>query len=159
KPPAVADKRFATPAWQESPLHAFHAALYLLNARFLVAMADTVEAPPKVKNKLKFSIQQAVDAMSPANFLVSNPEAQQKLIETRGESLARGIVHMLTDLQKGRISQTDESAFEVGRNVATTEGAVVFENPLFQLIQYKPATRTVRALPLLIVPPCINKFY
>ncbi|MGV3653488.1 MAG: class I poly(R)-hydroxyalkanoic acid synthase [Noviherbaspirillum sp.] len=159
KAPPVADKRFATPAWQGNALHAFQAAAYLLNARFLVAMADTVEAPPKVRQKLRFTIQQAVDAMSPANFLVSNPEAQQKLIETRGESLARGIVHMLTDLQKGRISHTDESAFEVGRNVATSEGAVVFENPLFQLIQYKPATRMVRQRPLLIVPPCINKYY
>src|SRR5207248_2910028 len=138
---------------------AFNAATYLLNARYLVAMADAVHASAKIKQKLRFALQQAVDAMSPSNFLVSNPEAQQKLIESKGESLARGIVHMLTDMQKGRISQTDESAFEVGRNVATTEGAVVFENEFFQLIQYKPLTKTVYERPLLIVPPCINKFY
>jgi polyhydroxyalkanoate synthase len=97
--------------------------------------------------------------MSPANFLVTNPEAQKKLVETKGESLAKGIALMLADMQKGRISQTNETAFEVGGNVATTEGAVVFENELFQLIQYKPLTKTVYERPLLLVPPCINKFY
>jgi polyhydroxyalkanoate synthase len=157
--PALTDKRFSKPAWQSNPLHAFNAAAYLLNARYLLAMADSVKATPKARQKLKFSLQQTIDAMSPANFLVTNPEAQQKIVETKGESLARGMAHMLGDLQKGHISQTDESAFEVGKNVATSEGAVVFENELFQLIQYKPLTRTVYERPLLLVPPCINKFY
>ncbi|MDB5840948.1 MAG: phaC [Herminiimonas sp.] len=159
KPPAVQDKRFSTPAWQSNPLYAFNAAAYLLNAKFLTSMADAVEAPAKVKQRLRFAIQQTVDAMSPANFLASNPEAQKKIIETKGESLAKGIAHMLADMQKGRISQTDEHAFEVGHNVATSEGAVVFENAFFQLIQYKPLTATVAERPLLMVPPCINKFY
>jgi polyhydroxyalkanoate synthase subunit PhaC len=159
KPPAVADRRFSAPEWQSNPLYAFNAAAYLLNGRFLMAMADAVETTPRVKQKIRFAVQQVVDAMSPANFLVTNPEAQQKIIETKGESLAKGIAHMLEDIQKGRISQTDESAFEVGRNVATTEGAVVFENRLFQLIQYKPLTATVYERPLLLVPPCINKYY
>jgi polyhydroxyalkanoate synthase len=157
--PSIADRRFAAPEWQSSPLHAFNAAVYLLNARFLASMADAVEATPRARQKIRFAVQQMVDAMSPANFLVSNPEAQQKIIETKGESLAKGIAHMIEDLQKGRISQTDESAFEVGRNVATTEGAVVYENALFQLIQYKPLTKTVHERPLLLVPPCINKYY
>jgi polyhydroxyalkanoate synthase subunit PhaC len=122
-------------------------------------MADSVEATPRAKQKIRFAVQQMVDAMSPANFLVSNPEAHQKIIETKGESLTKGIAHMIEDLQKGRISQTDESAFEVGRNVATTEGTVVFENELFQLIQYKPLTKTVYERPLLLIPPCINKYY
>ncbi len=159
KAPTVKDKRFAAPEWQTNPLHAFNAAAYLLNARFLMSMADAVEATPRAKQKIRFAVQQMVDAMSPANFLVSNPEALQKIIDTKGESLTRGITHMLEDMHKGHISQTDESAFEVGRNVATTEGAVVFENELFQLIQYKPLTAKVYQRPLLLVPPCINKYY
>jgi len=159
KVPNVADKRFSAPEWQSNPLHAFNAAAYLLNARFLMSMADAVEATPRAKQKIRFAVQQMVDAMSPANFLVSNPEALQKIIDTKGESLTRGITHMLEDMQKGHISQTDESAFEVGRNVATSEGAVVFENELFQLIQYKPLTAKVYQRPLLLVPPCINKYY
>ena len=159
KTPTVTDKRFAAPEWHSNPLHAFNAAAYLLNARFLMSMADAVEATPRAKQKIRFAVQQMVDALSPANFLVSNPEALQKVIETKGESLTRGITHMLEDMQKGHISQTDESAFEVGRNVATTEGAVVFENELFQLIQYKPLTAKVYQRPVLLVPPCINKYY
>jgi polyhydroxyalkanoate synthase len=159
KVPSVADRRFAAPEWQANPLFAFNAAAYLLNARFLMAMADAVDTTPRAKQKIRFAVQQMIDAMSPANFLVTNPEAQQKILETKGESLAKGIAHMLGDMQKGRISQTDESAFEVGRNVATSEGMVVFENHLFQLIQYKPLTATVHERPLLLVPPCINKYY
>jgi polyhydroxyalkanoate synthase len=157
--PALGDKRFKAPAWQSNPLHAFNAAAYLLNARFLTAMAEAVKAPPKAKQKVRFAVQQMVDAMSPANFLATNPDAQQKIVESKGESLQKGIAQMLSDMRKGRISQTDEGAFEVGRNVATTAGTVVYENPLFQLIQYQPLTKTVAERPLLIVPPCINKFY
>ncbi|HJW56093.1 MAG TPA: class I poly(R)-hydroxyalkanoic acid synthase [Burkholderiaceae bacterium] len=157
--PAISDKRFHSPIWQSNRLHAFNAAAYLVNARFLMAMADAAQVPPKAKQKIRFAVQQIVDAMSPANFLATNPEAQQKIVETKGESLVKGMAMMLADLRKGHISQTDESAFEVGKNVATTEGAVVFENALFQLIQYRPLTKTVHARPLLIVPPCINKFY
>lgn len=157
--PAISDRRFAGPEWKSNPLYAFNAAAYLLNSRFLMAMADAVEGSPRAKQKIRFAVQQMVDAMSPANFLVTNPEAQQKIIETKGESLRKGITHMIEDMQKGHISQSDESAFEVGRNVANTEGAVVYENELFQLIQYKPLTETVFERPLLIVPPCINKYY
>jgi polyhydroxyalkanoate synthase len=159
KTPTIGDRRFAAPEWQSNPMHAFNAAAYLLNARFLMAMADSVEATPRAKQKIRFAVQQMVDALSPANFLVTNPEAQQKIIETKGESLAKGIAHMIEDIQKGHISQTDETAFEVGRNVANTEGMVVFENELFQLIQYKPLTKSVYERPLLLVPPCINKYY
>ncbi|RJF98591.1 class I poly(R)-hydroxyalkanoic acid synthase [Noviherbaspirillum saxi] len=159
KAPAIGDRRFASPEWQSNPLFAFNAAAYLLNARFLMALANSVEAAPRAKQKIRFAVQQMVDAMSPANFLVTNPEAQKKIIDTKGDSLAKGIAHMLEDIQKGRISQSDESAFEVGRNVATSEGAVVFENALFQLIQYKPLTKSVYEKPLLLVPPCINKYY
>ncbi|MFZ6686626.1 class I poly(R)-hydroxyalkanoic acid synthase [Undibacterium sp. SXout11W] len=159
KLPELKDRRFSSSDWHTHAMHAYSAASYLLNARFLMALAESVEAPGKIKQKIGFAVQQMIDAMSPANFLVTNPEAQAKLIETKGESLAKGITQMLADMQKGRISQTDESAFEVGKNVATTEGVVVFENRLFQLIQYTPLTKTVHQRPLLMVPPCINKFY
>ena len=159
KLPELNDRRFSSTDWHNHAMHAYSAASYLLNARFLMALAESVEAPAKIKQKIGFAVQQMIDAMSPANFLVTNPEAQSKLIETKGESLAKGITQMLADMQKGRISQTDESAFEVGKNVATTEGVVVFENRLFQLIQYTPLTKTVHQRPLLMVPPCINKFY
>jgi len=159
KLPELTDRRFSSAEWRNHAMHTYSAASYLLNARFLMALSESVEATPKVKQKIAFAVQQMIDAMSPANFLVTNPEAQTKLIESKGESLAKGISQMLADMQKGRISQTDESAFEVGRNVATTEGVVVFENRLFQLIQYTPLTKTVHQRPLLMVPPCINKFY
>ena len=159
KAPALSDKRFKAPAWQANSLYAFNAAAYLLNARFLNSMADAVKAPPKAKQKIRFAVQQMVDAMSPANFLATNPDAQQKIVDTKGGSLQKGISQMLADMKKGRISQTDENAFEVGRNVATSAGMVVFENDVFQLIQYQPLTKTVAQRPLLIVPPCINKFY
>ncbi|MDB5935936.1 MAG: class poly(R)-hydroxyalkanoic acid synthase [Massilia sp.] len=159
KTPELKDRRFSAPEWQANPLSAFSAATYLLNSQFLMAMAESVEAKPRDKQKIRFAVQQMVDAMSPANFLATNPEAQQHLLDTKGESLTKGLTNMLADLQKGRISQSDESAFEVGRNVATTPGQVVFENELFQLIQYTPATDTVHAVPLVMIPPCINKFY
>lgn len=157
--PALSDRRFSSKEWMANPLTAFHAASYLLNAEFLAALAEAVDAPPREHQKIRFAVQQMVDAMSPANFLATNPEAQQKLIDSKGESLTKGLANMLADMQKGRISQSDESAFEVGRNVATAPGQVVFENDLFQLIQYDPVTPTVHQVPLLIVPPCINKFY
>jgi polyhydroxyalkanoate synthase subunit PhaC len=159
KTPVLHDRRFSGSEWTNNAMSAFYAASYLLNSQFLLAMADAVEAAPRERQKIRFAVQQMVDAMSPANFLATNPEAQKHLIETRGESLAKGLANMLNDLQKGRISQSDESAFEVGRNVGTTPGQVVFENELFQLIQYTPVTPQVRAVPLVMVPPCINKFY
>jgi polyhydroxyalkanoate synthase subunit PhaC len=108
---------------------------------------------------VRFAVQQWIDAASPSNYLALNPEAQRKALETKGESIAQGLAHLWGDVQQGHVSQTDESVFEVGRNVATTEGAVVFENDLFQLLEYKPLTAKVHERPMLFVPPCINKFY
>jgi polyhydroxyalkanoate synthase len=159
KPLELHDKRFSASEWAGNPLSAFSAASYLLNSEFMLALADAVEAGPRERQKIRFAVQQMVDAMSPANFFATNPEAQKKMIDTKGESLSKGMANMLADLQKGRISQSDESAFEVGRNVGNTAGQVVFENALFQLIQYTPTTPTVRSVPLLMIPPCINKFY
>jgi polyhydroxyalkanoate synthase len=153
------DKRFAAKAWQASPVAGFAAAMYLLNARTLMKLADAVQSDEKTKARIRFGVQQAVEAASPSNFLAFNAEALQKAIDTRGESIARGAAQMLADLRQGHLSQTDERLFEVGRNVAVTPGHVVFENELFQLIEYTPTTPKVHKTPLLMVPPCINKFY
>jgi len=155
----IGDNRFADPAWQDNPLASFYARAYLLNADFMNRLADSVETDRKTKRRVKFAVSQFVDAASPSNYLALNPKAQQTLIESGGESLKAGMANLLKDMQKGKISQTDESAFEIGRNVATSEGMVVYENDLFQLIQYKPLTQKVRARPFLFVPPSINKFY
>ncbi|MBE7416654.1 MAG: class I poly(R)-hydroxyalkanoic acid synthase [Ideonella sp.] len=155
----IADKRFAAPAWIESPAAAYTAQMYLLNARTLMQLADSVQGDAKTRARVRFGVQQWIDAMSPANFMALNPDAQRKALETQGESVAQGMRQLWDDLRKGSVSQTDDSVFEVGRNVATSAGAVVFENELFQLIEYKPLTPKVHQRPMLFVPPCINKFY
>ena len=156
---APSDRRFSNDAWRKSPLYGYAAAFYVLNARTLMEMADAVQADAKTRERVRFAVSQWTAAMSPSNFLATNPEAQKHLIESRGESLRTGILNMLQDMERGKISQTDETAFEIGRNVANSEGAVVFENDYFQFIQYKPLTAKVYARPLLLVPPCINKYY
>ncbi|WP_404935626.1 class I poly(R)-hydroxyalkanoic acid synthase [Mitsuaria sp. WAJ17] len=158
-PAKLPDRRFASEAWGSNPVAAFTAQLYLLNAQTLQRMAEQVEGDDKTRARIKFAVQQFVDASAPSNFLALNPEAQQLALKTQGESIARGMQLLWADMQRGHVSQTDESAFEVGRNVATTAGDVVFENDFFQLIEYKPLTKEVHELPFLMVPPCINKFY
>lgn len=157
--PELKDRRFAAQAWSETPAYAFTAAWYLLNARYLHELVDALDTDAKTRERIRFSVQQWTAAASPSNFFALNPEAQKTLLESHGESLKQGVMNLLGDLQRGKISQTDESRFVVGKNLANTEGTVVFENELIQLIQYKPRTATVRERPLLIVPPCINKFY
>ena len=157
--PALQDKRFGSAPWQTNPVAALTASTYLLNAKALTGLADAVQADEKTRQRIRFAVEQWVAAMSPSNFLALNPEAQQKAIETKGESLAKGIQNLLHDMEQGHVSMTDESVFEVGKNVATTEGAVVYENDIFQLIEYKPLTAKVHERPFLLVPPCINKFY
>lgn len=157
--PQINDRRFKDEAWSKSPMHAWMAHLYLLSGDAMKQMVDASELDPALKEQLRFSVSQWVDALSPANFLATNPEAQQALIDSGGQTLQSGITNFLQDLQKGRITQTDESQFEVGRNLAVTPGSVVFQNKYFQLIQYAPTTETVYQRPLLMVPPCINKYY
>jgi polyhydroxyalkanoate synthase subunit PhaC len=154
-----ADKRFASDAWSANPVAGFSAALYLLNARALLGLAEAAETDAKTKARLRFAVEQFMAASAPSNFMALNAEAQKKAIETRGESIARGVQNLFKDIQQGHVSMTDESVFEVGQNVATTEGAVIFENELFQLIEYKPLTKQVYERPFLVIPPCINKFY
>ena len=120
---------------------------------------DAAPLDERSKAQWSFALRQVTDALSPANNLATNPEAQQLALETGGKSLVEGLQLFTEDLAKGRISMTDDTAFEVGRNVCTTPGTVVFQNDLIQLIQYTPTTEKVYARPLVIVPPCINKYY
>jgi polyhydroxyalkanoate synthase len=152
------DRRFRAPEWQQ-PYFSFLAQSYLLNARWLTDLVDAAQLEPLAKKKLTFYARQYIDAISPANFPWSNPEALKLAAETQGDSVTRGLRNLAGDLERGLVSMTDETAFEVGRNLAVTPGAVVFENDFLQLIQYSPSTDTVYDRPLVMVPPCINKYY
>jgi polyhydroxyalkanoate synthase len=153
------DKRFKDDAWNEQPYFELLKQSYLLSSRQLHEFVDRAQVDDRTKLQLRFYARQFIDAMSPSNFPATNPEVIRKAIETRSASLTEGIKNLVDDLQKGRITRVDESAFEVGRNLATTPGSVIFENELIQLIQYAPQTSEVEKTPLLIVPPCINKYY
>ena len=157
KPPA--DRRFAGEAWNHNPLSHFSATSYLLNAQALLGLAEAVEADEKTRARVRFAVEQWLAASAPSNFLAFNAEAQKKALDTQGQSIAQGLQNLMHDMRQGHVSMTDESVFEVGKNVATTEGAVVFENEFFQLLEYKPLTAKVHEKPFLLVPPCINKFY
>lgn len=157
--PDLKDRRFADQAWSHNPLAAYTAAAYLLNARTLMGLTDAIDANAKTRARIQFAIEQWVAATSPSNFLAFNAEAQKKAIESHGESITKGIQNLMHDISQGHVSMTDESLFEIGKNVATTEGQVVFENEYFQLIEYKPLTDKVHERPFLLVPPFINKFY
>ena len=153
------DRRFSSEAWNSNAVSKFSASVYLLNTHMLTGLADAVESDAKTKARLRFAVEQWAAASSPSNFLPTNAEALQKVISSKGESIGKGIQNLLHDIQQGHVSMTDESVFEVGKNVATTEGAVVFENEFFQLLEYKPLTDKVFEKPFLFVPPCINKYY
>jgi polyhydroxyalkanoate synthase len=153
------DKRFEGKGWENNPVAAFSAAAYLLNTRTLMGLADAVESDAKTRARIRFTVEQMTAAAAPSNFLAFNAEAQKMAIETQGESIAKGVSNLIHDMRQGHVSMTDESIFEVGKNVATTEGAVVFENELFQLIEYKPLTAKIYEKPFLLIPPNINKFY
>lgn len=156
-PPA--DRRFKSPGWASSSNCLLNAHAYMLSARAMQQMVEAAQLSEPLRNRLRFSVMQWVEAVSPSNFLATNPEAQRLMLETNGESLLKGVHNLLADLEKGHISQSDESGFVVGENVGASSGQVVFENRLMQLIQYSPLTAQVYKRPLLIVPPCINKFY
>ncbi|MBY4676921.1 PHA/PHB synthase family protein [Marinobacterium arenosum] len=157
--PAPGDRRFQAEEWSQNPVFSYIKQSYLLTSQLLSEMAANAKLNDSEQKKLEFYTQQYIDAMSPTNFAATNPEVLQQALETKGQSLIDGLKNLLGDLEKGRISMTDESAFELGVNLATTEGAVVFENEMLQLIQYKPSQPQVFEKPTLIVPPCINKFY
>ncbi len=154
------DKRFAGDAWREAPAFDFLRQSYLLTSNYwLEATHGLDDLDDREQARTKFLVKQFVDAMSPSNFALTNPEVLNATVETGGANLMKGLEHLLQDLEAGRMRMTDENAFEVGRNVAVTPGKVVFENRLMQLIQYTPTTKTVFETPLVIFPPWINKFY
>ena len=164
--PEPGDRRFAAREWRDNPYYSYMKQSYLLASAFLAELAEAAELDVKSKEKLQFAVRQWCDAMSPANFAALNPAVLKLALDSKGESLTKGLANLIADIRKGRISQTDEAAFEVGRNLALTPGDVVYENELIQLIQYKAvqvapsgAAPQVGARPLVIVPPCINKFY
>ena len=153
------DKRFKDEAWSYSPYYDLLKKAYLLNSKQLSEFVNHAQVDDRSKLQLRFYARQFIDAMSPSNFPATNPEVIRTAIQTRSASLAAGMQNLIDDLQKGRITRVDETVFEVGRNLAVTPGEIVFENELIQLIQYAPQTPTVEKTPLLIVPPCINKYY
>lgn len=162
--PAKGDKRFNDPAWKDEVVFDYLKQSYLLTARWLQGTVNEVEGvDDKTAKKVDFYTRQFIDAMSPSNFAMTNPQVVKATVESKGENLLKGLQNMLTDLERGKgklaIRQTDMEAFKVGGNVATSPGKVVYQNELIQLIQYAPATAEVYQVPLLIVPPWINKFY
>ncbi|CAN5465260.1 class I poly(R)-hydroxyalkanoic acid synthase [soil metagenome] len=153
------DRRFSADVWLDHGIYEFMARAYLLQADAMRGLVDAVETDDKTRNRMRFAVDQYVDALAPSNYLALNPDAQRELLKSSGESLRAGIDNLVADISRGRISMTDETGFEVGRNLATTPGEVVYENEFFQLIQYTPTTAQVGAVPLLFIPPCINKYY
>jgi polyhydroxyalkanoate synthase len=162
--PAPGDKRFKDPAWKDEVVFDYIKQSYLLTARWLQGTVKEVEGvDEKTAQKVDFYTRQFVDAMSPSNFVLTNPQVMKATLDSKGENLVKGLQNLLTDLERGKgrlaIRQTDMDAFQVGGNVATSPGKVVYQNEVMQLIQYAPRTEQVYATPLLIVPPWINKFY
>src|SRR6478609_8201154 len=157
--PPKGDRRFGGEEWGKSPLHAILKDSYLINTRFVNDLIERSSVDEKTRGRMRFFARQILDALSPSNYLATNPQSLRLALETGGDSLASGIKNLIEDIGKGRISMTDDKAFEVGGNIAVTPGAVIFENELIQLIQYMPLTTQVGGRPLVMVPPAINKFY
>ncbi|WP_233355936.1 class I poly(R)-hydroxyalkanoic acid synthase [Henriciella aquimarina] len=158
------DKRFSDPEWSANPAFEFMRKAYELNASWMMSILNSADDLPAAdKRKAEFYTRQTIDALSPTNFFATNPAALRAMLETGGQSLVDGLKNARADIQKGRgrlsISQTDEAPFEVGENVATAPGKVVFRNKLIELLQFEPTTEKVHERPLLIFPPWINKYY
>ncbi len=162
--PEPGDKRFKDKSWDENALFDYIKQSYLLTAQWIQGTVQSVEGmEDKSKKKVDFYTRQFVDAMAPSNFVMTNPQVIKETVESGGDNLLRGLDNLLTDLERGKgrlaIRMTDTDAFTVGENVAVSPGKVVYQNDLMQLIQYAPATETVHKLPLVIIPPLINKYY
>jgi len=162
--PEPGDNRFKDPEWSQNPYFDFWKQAYLITSRWADDLLDKTEGlDERTRQKAEFYLRQVSSALSPSNFPMTNPEVLRETFKSNAENLVKGMSYLAEDMSRSgdllRISQTDPTAFEVGRNLATTPGKVVYQNDLFQLIEYAPATEKVRERPLLIVPPWINKFY
>ncbi len=157
--PEKGDRRFHGSEWQQLPFFDYLRQSYLLNAKFVEQAIQASKLDSQTKRKAAFFARQYLDALSPSNYPGTNPEVLKLALETEGKSLADGLKNLVADMEKGHISMTDETAFAVGRNLALTEGAVVYENELMQLIRYRPLTAEVYERPYLLIPPFINKYY
>ena len=163
--PMPRDRRFADPEWEANPAFSFMRRAWMLNAEWLQGLVDSVsdELDDDDKLKARYYLSQFVDAMSPTNLMATNPAALRAMVETKGESVLKGLQNARQDLQRGggrlAISQTDEDAYEIGQNVATAKGKVIYRNKLIEIIHYNPTRKKMRERPLLIFPPWINKFY
>ena len=154
------DRRFADPKWREQPLYALVHQTYLMLAEQVQAMADAADlGDPARSEQLRFAVRTLTEMLSPAHFALTNPLVMDKIIETKGQNLVKGMEHLLADLKRGQLTHVDPDAFKVGENIATAPGKVVHETPLYQLIQYSPTTANVLEVPLVIFPPWINRFY
>lgn len=159
-PEAAKDRRFTDPDWIANPVFAMIRQTYGLLAEQMLATTRQFEGlDPAARAKMEFAAKAMADAMAPTNLALTNPEVIRRAVETRGESLLKGLKHMLTDLSRGQLSHVDPDAFEVGVNIATTPGKVIHETDLYQLIHYTPTTKEVFTVPLVIFPPWINRFY
>jgi polyhydroxyalkanoate synthase subunit PhaC len=162
--PGPQDRRFANPLWDTHPYFNYIKQQYLMNAEAIMgAVAGLENLPPADRKRVDYFTRQIVDLLSPTNFLGTNPDALERAVETDGESLVQGLENLVRDIEANQgdllVTLADREAFQVGRNLATTPGAVVYRNRMMELIQYAPATGQVHAVPLLIFPPWINKFY
>jgi polyhydroxyalkanoate synthase len=154
------DRRFAAPEWSENPVFdTIRQSYQAISDRLLTGVEDIEGIDAATRQKLRFATTSFVDAMAPSNFALTNPLVMKKTIETRGENLLSGLKNMLDDISRGQLTQTKSGAFEVGRNLAATPGKVVYENELYQLIQYTPTTDKVMTTPVIVFPPWINRFY
>ena len=158
------DKRFSNPLWETHPYFNFVKQQYLINAEAITqAVEDITDMDPREKQRLAYFSRQIIDMMSPTNFLATNPDALERAVETEGESLIRGLENLISDLEANDgeliVKLADDKAFELGQNIATSPGKVVFRNRMFELIQYNPSTEKVHATPIVVFPPWINKFY
>ena len=154
------DKRFSAPEFESNPYYQTLKESYLLASDYLMTEAEETDGQDdEEQRRLRFHLQQFVDAMAPVNFLLTNPAALKRAFETGGTSLAEGTRNLLADLEEGRLSMTDLTAFEFGENIAVTPGKVVYKNELIELIQYEPQTEEVHEIPVLFIPPWINKYY
>lgn len=162
--PTPKDRRFANPLWETHPFFNYLKQQYLLNAEAIsTAVGSLDNLDPNDRKRVEYFTRQIVDMLSPTNFLGTNPDALERAVETDGESLVKGLENLVRDIESNQgdllVTLADREAFTVGGNIATTPGAVVYRNRLFELIQYKPTTEKVHQTPLLIFPPWINKFY